>query len=141
MADSKREVIFKRIEVILKGIQGVGDVSRGKIDALAIQKHPALFIYPGFDDVTEELNTLRTRDMEVFIFGWQRAQKDIALEIEAFLPKVQRAIATDYNLGGAAIDFKETGISERILTEDNLEGGFILNCSCQYRVLRSDPYN
>lgn len=140
MADSKRETIFKKIEVILKAIQGVGDVSRGKIDALAIQKYPALFIYPGFDDVEEENNTLRTRNMEVFIFGWQRAQKDIALEIEAFLPKVQKALAPDYNLSGSAIDFKETGISERILTEDNLEGGFILQCACKYRVLRADPY-
>lgn len=141
MADSRRETIFKKIEVILQAIDGIGDVGRGKIDALEIQRYPAAFVYPGADNVSEYLGDYIDRDMEVFIFGWQKAQTDIALEVEAFLPKVQAALAAAWTLTGSAIDLSETGVSERILTEDQTEGGFIINYNCKYRLKRSDPYS
>jgi hypothetical protein len=139
MADSRRETVFKKVETILNTVTGIGTVSRGKIDATAIQRYPAAFIYPGFDDVEEWLGDYIDRNMEVFIFGWCAAQSDVIPEIEAFLPKIQQALAADHTLTGTVIDFNETGVSERILTEEQTEGGFIINYQCKYRVRRDNP--
>ncbi len=141
MASSRREMIFEKVVMVLETIQGVGQVTRGKIDALSIQRYPAMFVYPGVDEVTDYLGDYIDRNMEVFVFAWLKAQSDVALELETFLPKAQQALAVDHTLTGTVIDFNESSVSERLLTDDQGEGGFIINYDCKYRVLRTDPYS
>lgn len=141
MADSRRERIFKQLETTLKAIQGVGDVTRGKIDATTLQRNRSLALYPGADEVADYLGDSIDRTMEVFVFAWCMAQTDVTAEIEAFLPVVQKALAADHTVNGLAIDLNEDSVSERILTEQQTEGGFIVNLSCRYRVRRDDPYS
>ena len=88
MADSRRERIFKQIETTLKAIQGVGDVTRGKIDATTIQRNRSLALYPGADEVADYLGDSIDRTMEVFVFACCMAQTAVTAEIEAFLPVV-----------------------------------------------------
>lgn len=141
MADSIRERIFAAVETVMLAVDGIGQVSRGKIDPLAIQRYPAAFILPGADLVTEELNTLLTRDLQVFIFLWIRAQVDIHKVVEVVLPKVQQAMVADNTLGGLTIDVTETEVQQPFpLSEDQSEAGLVIDYAIKYRVRRDNPY-
>jgi len=141
MADSIREQVFQAVQSTLEAIDGIGQVSRGKIDPLAINRYPAAFIMPGFDGVTDDLNTVITRDLQVFVFLWFAAQVDIHLTMEAFLPLVQQAMAADHTLGGVAIDLSETSIDAPFpLNDEQTQAGIVMEFAVKYRTLRSNPY-
>jgi len=141
MADSVRQQIFIAIETMLQAVDGIGQVSRGKIDPLVIQNYPAAFIMPGYDQVADEMNTLITRDMQVFVFLWFRSQIDIHLTLEAFLPKVQQTVAADHTLGGKTIDINETAIEQPFpLNDEQTEAGVVMELRVLYRTRRDNPY-
>jgi len=141
MANSLREQIFMAFKTVIEGVDGIGQVSRGKIDPLAINRYPAAFILPGLDQVSEDLNTLVTRDMQVFLFLWFFVQVDIHLAMEAFLPKVQQAVADDYTLGGVVIDISETAIEAPFpLSDDQTQAGVVMEFLVKYRTRRDNPY-
>ena len=146
MADSIRELIFAALETVLRSIPGIGDVTRGKLDPLSVRSHPAACVAPGTDTVVEYLGTLVDRQLTVYTFLWIKSQTNIDKEIEAFLPKVQKALAAqgepDQRLGGLVKDITETAVHEPLpLNDDETDAGVILEHAVIYRVARLDPYS
>lgn len=140
--DSVRESIFLAIQNVLKGVSGIGDVKRGELDALEILVYPAASVMPGADNVVEYLNTRIDRQLTIYTFLWIKTQGNIAVEIEAFLPKVQQAMVADHTLGGWVIDITEVSVHEPFpLSEETTDAGVILEHAVIYRVNRQDPYS
>ena len=139
--DSQREKIFDAIKTVLLGVDGIKAVHRGKLDPLAVVSFPVANIVPGFDTVEETVNTLITRDMQVFVVLYVAAQADILATVESFLAKVQQAMAADYHLGGLVIDIDETSAAE-VFPANALEtvAGVIIEYRVLYRVSRTNPY-
>jgi hypothetical protein len=145
VADSIRELIFQALERTLKTVPGIGEVRRGKIDPLEIQRYPAAFPFPGADTIIEQsLGDIMDRQMVVYTFLWIRTQNNIIKEIEAFLPRVQKILAADhqlgFGLGGPVKDFHETAVHETLYDEDSPDAAVIIESLCTYRVKRNDPY-
>lgn len=140
--DSVREQIFAAVEVVVTAVEEIGQVSRGKVDPLAIQRYPAAFIMPGFDSVTEYMGDFIDREMQLFLFLWFHTEVDIHKSIEAFLPKVQMAMAADYTLGGLTKDLTETAVDQPFpLSDDQNDAGVMIEYRTIYRVRRTDPYS
>lgn len=141
MPDAHREKIFTALENVLKGVQGIGDVRRGKIDPLSINNYPAAFVLPGGDTVVEFIGNKILRELTAFTFLWIRTQENIHITLEAILPKVQQALAADHTLGGLTIDVTEVSVHEPFpLNELESEAGVVLEHLVRYRVLREDPF-
>jgi hypothetical protein len=144
VANSVREQIFAAIETELKEVAELNYVTRGKIDPLRIPNHPACFVVPGGDVVTEDTNNVRyDRELTVFLFLWIKTQSPFVHKaIEEVLPKVQMKMVEDYKLGGLTIDVQETNVHEPFpLTEDQTEAGVVLEYAVRYRVNRFNPYS
>jgi hypothetical protein len=140
MADSQREKIFDAIHDLLINVDGMRRIYRGKVDPLAMET-PSAQIVPGFDQVAEEVGTLLTRDMQVFVVVYVSAQSEILSSLESFMAKVQLAMTADHKLGGVAIDISETAAAD-VFPANALEtvAGVILEYQVLYRVSRTNPY-
>lgn len=140
--DSVREKIFGAVKTKTEVIDGIGQVSRGKIDPLSINRYPALFILPGFDQVNEYLGEFIDRELQLFLFLWFHVELDIHKAIEAFLPKVQQTMAADHTLGGLTKDLTESAIDQPFpLSDDQNDAGVMIDYRVIYRVRRTDPYS
>lgn len=141
MADSAREQILDALVVVVKGVAGVGDVSRGKIDPLDIRRYPAAFIVPATDPAQHLLNDVLDRLWDVSLFLWIKTQGDQSETQETFIAKVKKVMAADNTLGGRVHDITE-GVTHQPfpLTEDMTETGIVIEYTINYRTPRTDPY-
>lgn len=141
MADSIREQIFKKVEANLRDIVGIGEVHRGKLGILSLVRTPAVLIVPGDDDVTEEVNTLVTRDLNISLLLWEATESNPHEIIEAFIPKIQVAMTADHTLGGLAIDVSPGDVAGIVpLSPEGNEVGAPMFFTVKYRTKRNDPY-
>jgi hypothetical protein len=145
MADSIRLQILTAIQDVLASVPGIGDTGGPKKSLLSINRYPAAFVQPGDDTVTQEVNTLLTREMNVDIVIAERSETDVLRAIETILPKVQKQLAENHTLGGLCIDLGEPeggiGISAPFpLIEGQPDVAVHVGYRCLYRVRRDDPY-
>lgn len=148
MADSIREKILANIETTtLEGITiaagygvNIGQVERGKVNALSLERFPAALIFPGEDEPQSLISDITDRTWQILLFLWVVAQKDISKAMEIFLAAVQKAMIVDYTRGGNAMDTAEGTIMTIRIEEEDTQGGFLLNYSIRYRTKRGDPF-
>jgi hypothetical protein len=144
VADSIRERIFQAVEAKLNEVTIIKYVTRKKINPLNIPDYPAVFIVPGRDPVTEDINNaLLDRELTIFLFLWIKTQSDdIHKHLEAILPYVQQKMSSDNTLGGLIIDLQEEEVGDPIpLNDAQTESGVVLPYQIRYRVNRFNPYS
>jgi hypothetical protein len=128
------------IEAKLKTVDGIGTVSRGKMDPLQINFYPSAHLFAGGDTVNEFIGNTIMRQLTIFTYGWIRTQNNIHKTLETFIPKIQKELAQDHTLGGLTIDFTEVNIDEPLINTDETEALVLFEHQVLYRVLRTDPY-
>ena len=139
--ESAREKILQALEEQIKTIPGIGRVSRGKIDPLALQNFPAVFIQAGDDVVNALLNDFYDRTWTVLIFSWVHTVIDISQEIEAHIAALSQKINEDFTLGGKVMSIFESAAREPFpLNDEQTDAGIIHEYEIRYRTPRDDPY-
>ena len=148
MPDSIREKILQHIETTtLESITvangyaiNIGQVERGKVNPLKLERFPAVLIFPGEDEPESLISDLTDRSWQILLFLWVLAQKDISKAMETFLAAVQKRMLVDHTRGGNAMDTAEGAVTPIRIEEVDLQGGWILNYSIRYRTKRGDPF-
>ena len=141
MANSVRENILAEIETILKAIPGIGNVTRGKIDALDVQLFPAAFIVTGGDDATELFTGILDRTLAVLIFLWVKTEAEQPESLETFLAQIKAAMVADLTLNDTCHYLTEGPTHEPFpLNEEMSEAGIMVEYYVRYRTPLADPY-
>jgi hypothetical protein len=152
VAETVREKILQYLENGLKDITkangdafDMGEVHRGRMELLNLNRYPACSIIfgddtTGGDDLMAGDNGLYERDWEGGILGWAKTQADLNKATEALLGAVQRMIGVDNTCGGNAIDIGEAGVGVLREAGKENEGGFFLHLKIRYRTIRGDPF-
>lgn len=135
------ETALKGITVAGGYVSEVGDVNRGKINPLDLQRFPAVLIFPNDDEPQALIGDLIDYTWEILLFAWVRVQKDISKGMEVFLADIKKALLVDYTRGGFAIDTAEGPVRPIRIEEDDNQGGFLLSYTVRYRTKRGDPFS
>lgn len=128
------------LEAVLNAIVGIGTVSRGKMDPLMIQRYPSAHLFAGPDQIVESISHIITRNMTVYTYAWVKTPENVHKTLEAWLPKIQQALAADHTLGGLTIDVNEINVDEPMVNAGETEALVLIEHQVTYRVDRQDPY-
>ena len=139
--NSVRENILSEIETILKAIPGIGNVARGKIDALDVQQFPAAFIVTGSDDADELFTGILDRTLTVLIFLWVKTEDGQPELLETWLATIKAAMVADLTLNNTCHYITEAQTHEPFpLNEEMTEAGVMVEYAVRYRTPLADPY-